>query len=73
MKESVEVQKLRVILGAEKTTADGWIATQEDELILLSTFRSTGRKTGLVKALIEQEVWNGIVWSFSERDLGAVE
>lgn len=36
MKEFVVVQKLRVILGAGKTTSDGWIATQEDELNLLS-------------------------------------
>lgn len=51
MKESVEVQKLSVILGAGKTTSDGWIATQEDELNLLSKQDWMNRKVLMRKSL----------------------
>lgn len=63
MKESVEVQKLRVILGAGKTTSDGWIATQEEELNLLSKqdwlncFEAES-----IDALLAEHVWEHLTY-----------
>lgn len=63
MKESVEVQKLRVILGAGKTTADGWIATQEDELNLLSKQDWMNRFEGKsIDAILAEHVWEHLTY-----------